>query len=201
MWRAGLAHPWAKVLVGLLCGAPLLCLGWAAWAEQLGANPAEALIRGTGDWALRVLCLALAITPLRVGLKLPVLARWRRMVGLWAFAYAACHVLAYAWLDMGLDVGDILRDISKRPFILVGVCTVAILIALAATSFNQAIRWMGASRWQYVHCSVYLAGVLAVLHFFWMRASKNNLTEVFLYAGLIGGLLGWRLWRWWARQA
>lgn len=201
MWQAGLAHPWAKVLVGLLCGVPLLFLGWAAWADQLGANPAEALIRGTGDWALRVLCLALAITPLRVGLKLPVLARWRRMVGLWAFAYAVCHVLAYAWLDMGLDVGNILRDIAKRPFILVGVCSVAILVALAATSFNRAVRWMGASRWQYLHRSVYLAGVLAVLHFFWMRASKNNLTEVFLYAGLIGGLLGWRLWRWWARQA
>lgn len=200
MWRLGLAHPWAKTLAGFLCGLPLLYLVWAAWADRLGANPAEALIRETGDWALRGVCLTLAVTPLRVMYKLPVLARWRRMLGLWAFAYAALHVFAYAWLDMGLDVLDMVRDVGKRPFILVGLCALMILLALAATSFNLAIRWLGAKRWQQLHRSVYLAGVLVILHFFWMRASKNNLTEVLWYAGLMASLLGWRLWRRWSRQ-
>lgn len=200
MWRLGLAHSWAKTAAGLLCGLPLLYLVWAAWADRLGANPAEALIRETGDWALRGVCLALAVTPLRVMCKLPVLARWRRMLGLWAFAYAALHVLAYAWLDMGLDVLDMVRDVGKRPFILVGLCALMILLALATTSFNQAIRWLGATRWQQLHRSVYLAGVLVILHFFWMRASKNNLAEVLWYAGLMACLLGWRLKRRWSRQ-
>ncbi len=194
-WRKALLHPAAKPL--LFCAAllPAVWLVVAAATDQLGANPAEALIRSTGDWALRALCVVLALTPLRVTLAVPALARWRRMLGLFAFFYAFLHVLSYSWLDMGLDVPDILADIAKRPFILVGTLAFLVLLALAATSFQRAIRALGGKRWQALHRSVYAAALLAVLHFFWMRAGKNNFAEVAVYAAIIATLLGWRLWR------
>ncbi len=194
-WRKALLHPAAKPL---LFGAALLPALWlvvAAATNQLGANPAEALIRSTGEWALRALCVVLALTPLRVAFAVPALARWRRMLGLFAFFYAFLHVLSYSWLDMGLDVPDILVDIAKRPFILVGTLAFVVLLALAATSFQRAIRALGGKRWQALHRTVYAAALLAVLHFFWMRAGKNDFAEVAVYAAIIAALLGWRLWR------
>lgn len=189
-----LLHPAAKPLLWLLCLLPLVWLVAGAALDRLGANPAEALIRSTGDWTLRMLCLTLAITPLRLTLALPALARFRRMLGLWTFAYAALHLLCYAWFDMGLDAGEIARDVAKRPFILVGMGCFALLLVLAATSFNRAIRWLGARRWQRLHRSVYLIAGLAVLHFFWMRAGKNDFAEVAVYAGVLVTLLLSRLW-------
>ncbi|MGD9773027.1 sulfite oxidase heme-binding subunit YedZ [Diaphorobacter sp.] len=189
-----LLHPAAKPLLWLLCLLPLVWLVAGAALDRLGANPAEALIRSTGDWTLRMLCLTLAITPLRLTLALPALARFRRMLGLWTFAYAALHLLCYAWFDMGLDAGEIARDVAKRPFILVGMGGFALLLVLAATSFNRAIRWLGARRWQRLHRSVYLIAGLAVLHFFWMRAGKNDFAEVAVYAGVLVTLLLSRLW-------
>ena len=161
----------------------------------MGANPAEALIRGTGDWTLRFLCLVLAVTPLRQWTGWHALARWRRMLGLFAFFYGGLHFCAYAWLDMGFEGQDILKDIAKRPFILVGSAALLLMLPLAATSFNHAIRALGAARWQALHRAVYAVGLLGVLHFFWMRAGKRNFAEVAVYAGIIGILLGWRLWR------
>jgi sulfoxide reductase heme-binding subunit YedZ len=117
------------------------------------------------------------------------------MLGLFAFFYACLHVLSYSWLDMGLDVPDILADIAKRPFILVGTLAFLVLLALAATSFQRAIRALGGKLWQALHRTVYAAALLAVLHFFWMRAGKNNFAEVAVYAAIIATLLGWRLWR------
>ena len=188
-------HPLAKPLVFVLCLLPLAWLVYGASAGQLGANPAEALIRSTGDWALRALCLVLALTPLRVTFAVPALARWRRMLGLFAFFYAFLHVLSYSWLDMGLDLPEIFADIVKRPFILVGTLAFVVLLALAATSFQRAIRALGGKRWQALHRTVYAAALLAVLHFFWMRAGKNDFAEVAPYAAIIVALLGWRLWR------
>lgn len=184
-----------KPLLFVACLLPLLWLVYGAASDQLGANPAEALIRSTGDWTLRMLCLVLAVTPLRVQLKLSALARLRRMVGLFVFFYALLHMLCYAWLDMGLEVQDIAKDIAKRPFILVGFTALVLLTPLAATSWNRAIRAMGAARWQALHRLVYAVAVLAILHFFWMRAGKNNFAEVQVYGGVLGLLLGWRLWR------
>lgn len=193
--RALLGHPAAKPLVFVLCLLPVGWLFWAAAADQLGANPAEALIRSLGDWTLRALVLVLAVTPLRVTTGWSVLARYRRMLGLFVFFYASLHWLAYAWFDMGFDLGEILVDVPKRPFILVGTVAWLLLLALAATSFNRAIRTLGAARWQALHRSVYAVAVLAILHFFWMRAGKNDFAEVAVYAVLLGALLGWRLWR------
>ncbi|WP_372659751.1 sulfite oxidase heme-binding subunit YedZ, partial [Hydrogenophaga sp.] len=152
----------AKPVLFVLCCLPLAWLVWAVFADQLGANPAEALIRSLGDWSLRFLVLVLAVTPLRVLAGWPALARMRRMFGLFVFFYASLHLLSYAWLDMGWEAGDIVADVIKRPFILVGMSTWAILLLLAGTSFNRAIRAMGAKRWQWLHRSVYAVAGLAV---------------------------------------
>ena len=190
-----LLHPAAKPLLWLFCMLPMLWLFYAAATDKLGANPAEALSRSTGELTLRFLCMVLAISPLRVVLGLSALARFRRMLGLFVYAYVCLHLLSYAWFDMGFDPMDMARDIAKRPFILVGFIAFLLLTPLALTSFNRAIKTMGARRWQQLHRSVYLVAGLAVLHFFWMRAGKNDFGEVLLYAVILGALLAWRLWR------
>ena len=189
-----LMHPLAKPLVFGLALLPLAWLVFAAATDALGANPAEALIRALGDWTLRMLCLVLAVTPLRVTTGTPGLARFRRMLGLFVFFYAALHLLAYAWFDMGLDGSEIVRDVIKRPFILVGMLAGLVLTVLAATSFNRAIRWLGGARWRALHRAVYAVAGLAILHFYWMRAGKNNFAEVWVYGAVLAALLGWRFW-------
>ncbi len=188
-------HPAVKPLAFAASLLPFAWLAYGAFADTLGANPAEALIRATGDWTLRFLCLTLAVTPLRVIARQPAIARLRRMLGLFTFFYATLHFLCYAWLDMGFDPQAIAGDIPKRPFALVGFAAFLLLLPLAATSFNRAIRALGAARWQALHRLVYMVALLGVLHFFWMRASKNNLGEVFVYALVVAALLGWRLQR------
>ena len=188
-----LQHRAAKPVLFALCLLPCAWLVYAAFANRLGANPAEALIRATGDWTLRLLCLSLAVTPLRRWLALPALARFRRMLGVYTFFYAALHLLCYAGFDMGFELADIARDVARRPFILVGMCAFALLLVLAATSWNRAIRWLGGRRWQRLHRSVYAVAGLAVLHFFWMRAGKNDFGEVAVYAAILAALLLARL--------
>lgn len=188
-----LLHQFAKPIVFGLSLMPFCWLLVAAITNQLGANPAEALSRSTGDWTLRYLCLVLAVTPLRSITGTPALARFRRMLGLFVYFYAVLHLLSYSWFDMGFEVTEIAKDIVKRPFILVGFSAFVLLTPLALTSFNQAIKALGARRWQLLHKLVYAVAGLAVLHFFWMRAGKNNFTEVFIYAAMLGGLLSWRL--------
>jgi sulfoxide reductase heme-binding subunit YedZ len=190
-----ISHGAAKPVAFVLASLPFVWLVFAAFADRLGANPAEALIRSLGDWTLRFLVLVLAITPLRVSLGWSALLRLRRMVGLFVFFYACMHLLAYAWFDMEFDVVGIAADVAKRPFILVGFLSWLLLLPLAATSFNRAIRTLGARRWQLLHRAVYVIAGLAVLHFFWMRAGKNDFAEVAVYAAILGSLLAWRLWR------
>lgn len=188
-----LSRPIAKPLAFVAALLPAAGLAWGAVQGTLGANPAEALIRGTGDWTLRMLWITLAVTPLRQITGWHALARWRRMLGLYTFFYAVLHALAYAWLDMGLSAADILRDIPKRPFILVGTAAWLLLLALAATSSDRMVRALGAARWRSLHRSVYGIALLALLHFLWMRSAKGDLVEVWVYAGLLAGLLGWRV--------
>lgn len=192
-----LLHWAAKPVVFLLATGPTVWLVLAAAANLLGANPAQALIRSLGDWTLRMLCLVLAVTPLRVWTGWSALARFRRMLGLFVFFYALLHLLAYAWFDMGFDGGETLRDIAKRPFILVGVLAFLLLAVLAATSFDRAIRGLGGKRWRALHRAVYAVAILAVLHFYWMRAGKNDFAEVLVYGVLLAMLLGWRVWHQW----
>jgi sulfoxide reductase heme-binding subunit YedZ len=188
-----LLHRAVRPVLVLLCSLPALQLLLKAVLDQLGPNPAEALIRGTGDWTLRWLCVVLAVTPVRIMFQLPALARLRRTLGLTVFAYAMLHLLCYAWLDMGLEWPDIVHDIAKRPFILVGFVSWLVLLALAATSFNAAVRWLGGRRWQWLHRAVYLVAPLVILHFYWMRAGKQNFTDVAMYALILAVLLGWRI--------
>jgi sulfoxide reductase heme-binding subunit YedZ len=188
-----LLHPAAKPVLFVAALLPFAWLVYGAYADQLGANPAEYLIRSTGDWTLRFLCLTLAVTPLRVIAKLPPLLRFRRMLGLFTYFYVVLHFLGFAWLDMGFDPAEIAKDIVKRPFILVGFAAFLLLTPLAATSFNRAIRALGAKRWQQLHRLVYVVAVLGILHFFWMRAAKNNFAEVAVYAAILAVLLGWRV--------
>jgi len=183
---------WALLAIGLM---PLAWLVWLTLTDQLGANPAETLIRATGDWALRGLCLTLAITPLRVMFGWPELLRFRRLLGLLTFGYACLHLLGYTGFDMGFEWADIVHDVPKRPFVLVGTLAFALLVPLAVTSWNGAIRRLGPQRWQALHSSVYAVAVLAILHFWWMRSGKRNFFEVWVYGLILAALLGWRVLR------
>lgn len=175
------------------CCAPAAWLLWRGVQGQLGANPAETLLKGTGVWTLRFLCMTLAITPARQWLGWTGLARWRRPLGVTSFVYATLHFLAYAWLDMGFDPDAVLRDLSKRPFALVGFAAFVLMAPLAATSFNTAVRWLGGLRWRRLHRLVYAIAVLGLLHFFWIRSGKHRYDEVLLYVAVIGLLFAARL--------
>lgn len=192
--RQALLKPAAKAILFIACLIPFAWLIYGIFTNNLGANPTEYITRFTGDWTLRMLCLVLLVTPLRTLSKTPQLARFRRMLGLFTYFYAALHLLAYSWFDMSFILADIIADIPKRPFILVGFAAFVLLTPLALTSFNRAIKTLGAKRWQMLHKAVYVIAILAVLHFFWMRAGKNNFTEVYVYAAILGSLLGWRVW-------
>ncbi len=191
--QKALMHPTAKPVLFVLALLPFAWLFYGAFTNNLGANPAEYLIRACGDWSLRFLCLTLAITPLRVWTGLSALARFRRMLGLFVYFYVVLHLLSYSWFDMGFDLGDIVKDIIKRPFILVGFAGFLLLTPLALTSFNRAVKAMGAKRWQMLHKLVYLIAGLGLLHFFWMRSGKNDFAEVAIYAVILAVLLGWRV--------
>jgi methionine sulfoxide reductase heme-binding subunit len=199
--RAALAKPASKAILFIACALPFAWLVYGVITNKLGTNPTEYITRFTGDWTLRMLCLVLLITPLRVLSQTPQLARFRRMLGLFVYFYALLHLLAYAWFDMSFVLTDIIKDIPKRPFILVGFLAVVLLTPLAFTSFNRAIRAIGAKRWQALHKLVYLIAFLGVLHFFWMRSGKQNYAEVYVYAVILGALLGWRVWHRFRSQA
>ena len=188
-----LQHPWAKRIVFAAALLPFAHLAWAVFADALGPNPAEALIRATGDWTLRFLCITLAVTPLRHLTGMNALLRFRRMLGLFAFFYGTVHALCYSGFDMAFDLLGIVRDIGKRPFILAGALGLSLMLPLAATSFNRAIRALGAARWQRLHRLVYAVAVAGLLHFWWMRAGKHDFGEPSVYIAIVSILLLWRL--------
>ncbi|MFM7004680.1 MAG: sulfite oxidase heme-binding subunit YedZ [Limnohabitans sp.] len=193
MLRNRLRQPQAKWVLVLLSLVPFAYLCAGVYFNNLGPNPAEYLIRASGDLTLRFLCITLLITPLRIITQWPEFLLFRRSLGLLTFFYACIHALCYSLLDMSWAWDEIAQDIVKRPFIAVGVAGMLLLTALAATSFNAAVKAMGAKRWRQLHRAVYGIAVLAILHFFWMRATKRNFDEVWLYAGILGVLLGFRV--------
>jgi sulfoxide reductase heme-binding subunit YedZ len=203
--RAGAAslllHSGAKPVLFVAALLPFAWLVYGVVTNNLGANPAEYLIRSTGDWTLRFLCITLSVTPLRVITGTPALARFRRMLGLFVYFYVVLHLLSYSWFDMGFDIADIAKDIAKRPFILVGFTAFLLLTPLAATSFNRAVKAIGAKRWQALHKLVYVIAGLGILHFFWMRAGKQDFAEVAVYAAILALLLGWRVMQWARKRA
>ena len=183
----------------LACGLPLAALLWDTLQGQLGSNPVEQLIASSGDWSLRLLLATLAVTPLRKTLGLHALARWRRFLGVWSFVYALLHLAAYAWLDLGLNLTEITHDLMTRPMITVGWLALACMLPLGLTSSNGAIRRLGAAKWQRLHRLAYLVAILSLLHFLLKKAGKNDFAEVWIHAGLLSVLLGWRLHDFWQR--
>lgn len=188
----------AKTLVHLLALTPAAILGWQIRQEMLtgsgglGADPVAEIEHRLGLWALRLLMITLAITPLRQLTGKPVVLRFRRMLGLYTFAYATLHLAAYLVLDLRGYWTQIFEEIVKRPYITVGFAAWLLLVPLAVTSTQASMRWLG-RRWGLLHRAVYLVAILAVLHFWWLV--KSDIREPALYAGILIALLGWRLWK------
>jgi sulfoxide reductase heme-binding subunit YedZ len=185
-----------KTVVFLLCLIPVAQLALGAYQDTLGANPIEAITHGTGDWTLRMLLITLCVTPLRKLTGLHWVLRLRRMLGLFAFAYAGMHFMTYLWLDQFFELSAIAKDIMKRPFITVGFAAFVLLVPLAATSNNFAIRRLGGRRWQSLHRSVYAISMFGVVHYWWLV--KKDITEPLIYALILAALLGIRAW--WREQ-
>ncbi|OWW21517.1 sulfite oxidase heme-binding subunit YedZ [Noviherbaspirillum denitrificans] len=165
-----------------------------AFTDRLGANPIEFITRNTGDWTLYFLCLTLSITPLRKLTGQHWLIRLRRMLGLFAFFYAALHFTTFLWFDHFFDVDEMLKDVVKRPFITVGFSAFVLLVPLAVTSTNGMVKRLGGKRWQLLHRLVYLIAALGILHFWWMKAGKNDFAQPILFGSIVAVLLLMRLW-------
>lgn len=193
----------AKTLVHALALTPLAILAWQFWdvystnSDALGPDPVAEIEHRLGLWALRLLMLALAITPLRQLTGNAVFIRFRRMIGLYAFAYACLHFSAYLVLDLRGYWTQIFEEIAKRPYITVGFSAWLLLLPLAITSTQGWIRRLGRN-WGRLHKLVYAAGVLAVLHFWWLV--KSDIREPALYAAILALLLGWRAWKWMSKR-
>jgi methionine sulfoxide reductase heme-binding subunit len=182
---------WIKATVFAACLIPLAHLVWQGARNHLGANPVEYITHSTGWWALALVLITLCVTPMRRIAGLPWLLRLRRMLGLFAFFYASLHFVTYVWLDQFFVLKDIVKDIGKRPFIMLGFAAFVLLIPLAATSTNAMVKRLGAKRWQWLHRSIYVLSVLGVAHFWWLV--KKDTTEPFTFAVLLAALFIVRL--------
>ena len=185
----------AKIAVFVAAWYPLARIVFFGLTDRLGANPIEFITRSTGLWTLVFLCITLAVTPLRRLTGAGALLRFRRMLGLYTFFYATLHFTTYVWFDKWFDVAAILKDIGKRPFIMVGFAAFLLLLVLAVTSPRAMVRKLG-RRWQTLHRAIYAIGVLAILHFWWMKSGKHDLLLPKIYGAVMVALLGWRLLVW-----
>lgn len=181
-----------KVVLFLLSLLPLGRLIVGAFSNGLGTNPLELITRSTGTWTLVFLTIALGVTPLRKWSGWVWLAQCRRMFGLFAFFYAACHFTTFIWFDHFFDWAAIWKDVLKRPFVTVGFAALLMMLPLALTSTNGMVRRLGSRRWQWLHRLVYPVGVLGVVHYWWLV--KRDLTQPVIYALVMVVLLGARLW-------
>lgn len=179
-------------LVWLACFAPLLWLAWRGFNNDLGANPIDKLIRELGVWGLRLLIVGLAITPAARLLRQPRLIRFRRTIGLFAFAYVLLHLTNYVVTDQWFDWAAIGKDILKRPFITVGMLAFVLLVPLAVTSTNRALRKLGPVRWRRLHRLTYLIVPLGVIHY--LMLVKADHQPPLIYGAIVAVLLGWRVW-------
>ena len=183
---------WAKAAVFMLSLLPFARLVWGT-ATGAFTDPLAEITRSSGEWALYFLCITLAVTPLRRFTGWNWVVRLRRMLGLFTFFYALVHFIAFLWFDHFFDVAEMLRDVVKRPFILVGFIAFVLLIPLAATSTNGMIKRLGGKRWQWLHRLIYLIAPLAILHFWWMKAGKNDFAQPILFGVIVAVLLGLRV--------
>lgn len=177
----------------LLCSLPFMWLLLGAFTVNLGANPVETLEHETGSWALNFLLGSLAITPLRNLTGRHELAPLRRTLGLFGFSYAALHFSIYLFLDRSLLWSEILKDLTKRPYVMLGMAALVVLLVLACTSPKRMVRKLGARRWKLIHRLAYVASTLAVVHYLWLKWDKNLLQDPLIYAAVLALLLGYRL--------
>jgi sulfoxide reductase heme-binding subunit YedZ len=196
---AGFTPPkWLKPLIFALAALPLLWIAGAfasdflASTRLLGSNPVEEMEHFTGKWALRFVAITLAVTPVRRITGWNWLQKYRRMLGLWAFAYACTHLTIYAALDLEFYWSEIGEDIAERPYITIGMTAFVLLLSMAITSTRGWIRRLG-KRWTQLHRAVYVVAVLGTIHF-WM-AVKNDVREPLFFAVVFATLLGWRVWQ------
>lgn len=180
-----------KVVVWAGCLAPLSALAWRLWTDPLVTNPIDVATDTLGDWTLRILLLSLTMTPLRIlfGLSWPVTLR--RLLGLFAFAYALLHFSVWLVVDHFFDWPTMVADIVKRPYVTVGFSALLLLLPLAATSTTGMIRRLGAVTWRRLHRLVYLIAILGVLHYLWL--AKVGVLGPYYYAAWLAVLLGVRL--------
>ncbi len=181
-----------KALVFVLALLPFLRMAWLV-ARGVPVEPLEFLTRGTGDWTLYFLCITLAVTPLRRLSGWNWVIKLRRMLGLYAFFYALLHFVTFFWFDHFFDIAEMLKDVVKRPFITVGFIAFVLLIPLAVTSTNAMVRRLGGKRWLWLHRLVYLIAPLGILHFWWMKAGKNDFQEPIIFGAIVALLLAMRV--------
>ena len=181
-----------KALVFLVSLLPLLRLIYLGFTNDLSANPIEFITRSTGTWALVLLCITLAMTPLRMMTGSSIWIRYRRMLGLFSFFYACIHFGIWIWLDLDFDLIEMWKDVLKRPFITMGFLSFVLMIPLALTSNHWAQKKLG-RRWSLLHRSIYVIAGTVILHYWWHKAGKNDLQTVSIYAGAIIILLALRL--------
>ena len=186
-----------KAVLAVLALLPFARLAVLTVSGQF-VEPLEAITRGTGDWVLYLLCITLAMTPLRRLTGWNWVIKLRRMAGLFVFFYAFLHFLAFLWFDHFFDVQAMFTDVIKRPFITVGFIAFLLLIPLAVTSTKGMIKRLGGKRWQWLHRLIYLIAPLGILHFWWMKAGKNDFAEPILFGVTVAVLLGLRVF--WARS-
>jgi sulfoxide reductase heme-binding subunit YedZ len=179
-----------RAWIALLCLLPLMRLLVLGAVGGLGANPIEFITRSTGTWTLVGLMVILSVTPMRRLTGRAELVRYRRMLGLFTFFYAALHFITYVWLDQFFDPAAIARDIVKRPFITLGFTAFVLLVPLAATSSNAMMRRLG-RRWRQLHRLIYLIALLGVIHYLWLV--KKDLTEPLIYGAVLVLLMALRL--------
>jgi sulfoxide reductase heme-binding subunit YedZ len=186
-----------KAALFALALLPLARLVVLVAADKL-VEPLETITRSTGDWVLYFLCITLAVTPLRRFSGWNWVLKLRRMAGLFAFFYGCLHFMTFLWFDHFFDLQAMFKDVLKRPFITVGFIAFVLLIPLAATSTNAMIKRLGGKRWQWLHRLVYLIAPLGILHFWWMKAAKQNFTEPVITGVIVFALLALRVY--WSRR-
>ena len=182
-----------KPLIFFACLLPLLRLGWKALNSALGANPIQVITFSTGTWTLVFLLVTLSITPLRKLTKQYWLIQYRRMLGLFAFFYGCLHFLTYFWLDQFFDLHSIYKDVLKRPFITAGFTAFVLMIPLAVTSTQKAIRRLG-KRWQVLHRLIYASAIAGVVHYIWLV--KKDVRRPEIYASILAALMLYRIAVW-----
>jgi methionine sulfoxide reductase heme-binding subunit len=181
----------SKRLVFVNSAVPCAMLAWDAWHHRLGVNPQEFVLHTTGTLALVFLCLSLAVTPLRKALGLPWMVQLRRTLGLFAFFYGCLHLLAYTWFDKSFNLGVIVEDTLKRPFIFLGMFAFLILIPLAITSTNKMVKRLGGRRWNLLHKLAYVAAISGVIHYYLLVKADTRIPLAF--GTVLAVSLGYRI--------